>query len=162
MLEFIGKYWVEFLFGLIAACIIFAIKLYYSAKRKEDGFTHEALKTDILNTLDERMTIEKQTSEQVFNNLHIEIDGVRDNISLLTQGILSVQGHSFRNACRVLLRDDHEITLDEYEQVTNDHEVYHNLGGNHQGDVLFTSVMKKWNAQLAQDVSELSEGEHKE
>ena len=57
--------------------------------------------------------------------------------------MLSLQGRTFKNNCRRLLDLDHEITLEEYEEISKDHEAYNSLGGNHNGDELFLLVRKK-------------------
>lgn len=69
-----------------------------------------------------------------------------------------MQGKVFKADCRRLLEANHIITEEEYEDIVNDHNSYHNLGGNHIGDSLFLSVMKKWNAQLELSTKEEHDG----
>ena len=57
-----------------------------------------------------------------------------------------MQGKVFKGDCRRLLEPNHIITEEEYEDIVADHKSYNGLGGNHIGDSLFLSVMKKWNA----------------
>ena len=73
--------------------------------------------------------------------IHHEIDIIKD-------GMLSVEGRAFRNECKRLLEDDHIITLNEYLAVVNEHSVYNNLGGNHEGDLLFSAVKAKYEKSL--------------
>lgn len=73
--------------------------------------------------------------------IHHEIDIIKD-------GMLSVEGRAFRNECKRLLEDDHIITLNEYLAVVNEHGVYNNLGGNHEGDLLFSAVKAKYEKSL--------------
>ena len=73
--------------------------------------------------------------------IHHEIDIIKD-------GMLSVEGRAFRNECKRLLEDDHIITLNEYLTVVNEHGVYNNLGGNHEGDLLFSAVKAKYEKSL--------------
>lgn len=54
-----------------------------------------------------------------------------------------MQGKNFKSDCRRLLDENHEITLDEWEEIDADHEAYNGLGGNHRGDELFELVKKK-------------------
>ena len=61
----------------------------------------------------------------------------------MRSGLLSIQGRDFKRHCRELLDDEHEITLDEWEQIDADHEAYNGLGGNHKGDQLYELVKKK-------------------
>ena len=64
-------------------------------------------------------------------------------IKTLKAGLLSIQGRAFKNNCKRLLDPDHEISLEEYEEITKDHDAYNSLGGNHNGDELFILVRKK-------------------
>ena len=73
--------------------------------------------------------------------IHHEIDIIKD-------GMLSVEGRAFRNECKRLLEEDHIITLNEYLAVVNEHGVYNNLGGNHEGDLLFSAVKAKYEKSL--------------
>lgn len=75
----------------------------------------------------------KKTDELI----HAEIDGLRD-------GMLSMQGRNFKNDCHKLLLENHVITTLEYEQALADHIVYNKLGGNHEGDALFSMVEAKY------------------
>lgn len=58
-------------------------------------------------------------------------------------GILSIQRRTFKQECRELLREGHEITLAEFEALQEEHNIYHSLGGNHDGDALFEMVKTK-------------------
>ena len=73
--------------------------------------------------------------------IHHEIDIIKD-------GMLSVEGRAFRNECRRLLEEGHVITLNEYEAILAEHVTYNNLGGNHEGDGLFSMVQVKYQNQL--------------
>ena len=66
----------------------------------------------------------------------------------LSKGLLSIQGDKFKRQCRRLLREDHAILLEEYEQCIADHDAYNGLGGNHGGDLLFDSVVEKFEASV--------------
>lgn len=68
-------------------------------------------------------------------------------MEVVTSGILSIQGIHFRSSCRLLLDPSHVITIDEFEQITHDHETYNKLGGNHIGDALFKQVEIKFQSQ---------------
>ncbi len=49
----------------------------------------------------------------------------------------------FKDKCRKLLKEDHVITLDEWEEVDAEHNIYNALGGNHNGDYLYQLVSEK-------------------
>ncbi len=89
-----------------------------------------------LTSLETRATILENT-----------LTAVDENLNLIKQGLLAVQGHEFRNKCRKLLAQD-EIKQDEFEQLESDHIAYNGLGGNHKGDSLFDQVKTKYYAQL--------------
>ena len=82
---------------------------------------------------------EKSMAEDV--KIHKEIDVIKN-------GMLSLEGRTFKEDCRRLLQDDHRITLNEFEAISNEHVVYNNLGGNHEGDGLFSMVVAKYQNSL--------------
>ena len=84
--------------------------------------------------------LEKHSIEED-KRIHHEIDIIKD-------GMLSVEGRAFRNECRRLLEEGHVITLNEYEAILAEHVTYNNLGGNHEGDGLFSMVQVKYQNQL--------------
>lgn len=90
--------------------------------------------TSIVKDLEERSIEEDK-------RIHHEIDIIKD-------GMLSVEGRAFRNECRRLLEEGHVITLNEYEAILAEHVTYNNLGGNHEGDGLFSMVQVKYQNQL--------------
>ena len=82
---------------------------------------------------------EKSMAEDV--KIHQEIDVIKN-------GMLSVEGRAFKSDCRKLLEDGHIITLNEYENILAEHIIYNKLGGNHEGDGLFSMVIAKYQNQL--------------
>lgn len=81
--------------------------------------------------------------------LQAQINANYENQNLMKAGLLSVQGRQFKKHCRELLEPSHAITVDEYEEIVIDHDAYNGLGGNHTGDMLFSAVVKKYEAQAA-------------
>lgn len=83
--------------------------------------------------------VEKKNEEllKADQQIHDEIDNLRD-------GILSIQGRDFKEVCHELLQENHIITAIEYEQILADHIAYNKLGGNHEGDALFSMVEAKY------------------
>lgn len=82
------------------------------------------------------------------SRLHTEINELKDEFKIMKGGILSIQGRDFKADCRALLQPDHRITLNEYEAIIEEHEVYKSLGGNHEGDALFSMVQVKYQSIL--------------
>ena len=89
---------------------------------------------------------EKTTAED--EDIRAQIAGIQNNLTTLTEGILSIQGRQFKEECRALLENDHEITLKEFEHITNEHRIYNALHGNHDGDDLYNLVEIKYRANL--------------
>ncbi len=132
MLEFILKYWIEVLFGAVIAIGG------YMVKRTLKSYRQERLeeKNAFLESIKKEISAEFERS----NGRETELAG---EIKTLKAGLLSIQGRAFKNNCKRLLDPDHEISLEEYEEITKDHDAYNSLGGNHNGDELFILVRKK-------------------
>lgn len=132
MLEFILKYWIEVLFGAVIAIGG------YMVKRTLKSYRQERLdeKNAFLESIKKEISAEFERS----NSKETELAG---EIKTLKAGLLSIQGRAFKNNCKRLLDPDHEISLEEYEEITKDHDAYNSLGGNHNGDELFILVRKK-------------------
>ena len=159
LLDFIVKYWMQFGFSLIIAGLTVLNKYFYNLYKKEKlhqkteeqkNFYQEiknAITTERAIT-QECLDVNQQKSIECDQILEQKVSNLKEKIDTLQDGILSIQGRDFKSDCRALLRPDHEITLDEYEQIIEDHEVYNNLGGNHKGDELFDLVTHKFDAGL--------------
>lgn len=132
MLDFILRYWIEFLFGVVIAGGGFIIKHTLKSYRQER--TNE--KKEFLLEIQKEIKAEFERS----NKKEIEL---QNEIKILKAGLLSIQGRTFKNNCKRLLEENHEITLEEYEEITKDHEAYNSLGGNHNGDQLYKLVRQK-------------------
>ena len=132
MLEFILRYWIEVLFGAVIAIGG------YMVKRTLKSYRQERLeeKNAFLESIKKEISAEFERS----NTRETELAG---EIKTLKAGLLSIQGRAFKNNCKRLLDPDHEISLEEYEEITKDHDAYNSLGGNHNGDELFILVRKK-------------------
>lgn len=140
MLEFVLKYWIEFLFGVVIAVGSFMIKRTLKSYRQERADEKDSL----LKGIKAEIRAEFERSNKKENEL-------ADQIKILKTGLLSIQGRTFKSNCRRLLDPDHEISLEEYEEITKDHEAYNSLGGNHNGDQLYILVRKKVEDSWAKD-----------
>lgn len=158
MKDFIVKYWLEFLLTGMGAIIIFMLKNHLNLAREDfnkrmDGKVDE--KIDGNNEqLRKELKDEVMKSESDRKNMQCEIEALSSSVENLTTGVLSIQGRTFKDDCRALLKEGHVITIDEYEDIEEEFTAYHSLGGNHKGDALYKSVMKKWNAQITKDTGE--------
>ena len=159
MLDFIVKYWMQFGFGLIVAGLTALSKYFYNLYKKEKSHQKTEEQNNFYQEIKNAITAERvvtqncldvnqQKSIECDQVLDQKVSNLKEKIDMLQDGILSIQGRDFKSDCRALLQPDHEITLDEYEQIIEDHEVYNNLGGNHKGDELFDLVTHKFDAGL--------------
>ena len=116
-----------------------ALEAKYEAvdKKVEDKYE------EVTENFTEAMAEERAESKADDAKIQSEVSTMSDELSALKAGLLSMQGKEFRASCRALLAEDHEITLDEWEEIDADHEAYNGLGGNHKGDHLYDLVKKK-------------------
>ena len=136
LLDFVIKYWVEFAFGLIVTGGGYFVRRYLKMRENEQNEErakfYDNFKKDIFIKYDEI----KKESENGDLELQKQLD-------LLRKGILSLQKKEFFKECQALLEEDHELTLDEYQQCIEDHDAYNGLKGNHRGDSFFALVEEK-------------------
>ena len=159
MLDIIVKYWLEFALGLIAAGLGIACKkiytLYMSEKNTKKTKERENLMDDmkammtscqleVLDKVGEREQMLQEEDRKIKENL----ESLTNSVVVLKDGILSLQGREFRQDCRDLLKEDHVITISEYETLVREHQVYNSLGGNHRGDALFHAAEQKYKNSL--------------
>ena len=132
MLEWLAKYWLEVVFGLILAGFGWG-------GRQLVHFYVKEMK-NMLKETEERILSQREAKDKIYDE---KIDQIRD-------GLLSVQGQSFKEKCHKLLTQEHQIDVEELENITRDHDAYKGLGGNHEGDMLFTLVLEKAKNDIAQ------------
>ena len=140
MLEFVLKYWIEFLFGGVSAIGSYMIKRTLKSFRQERADEKEAFLEGIKDEI--RAEFERSNKKET---------ELAEEIKVLKAGLLSIQGRTFKSNCRRLLDPDHDISLEEYEEITKDHDAYNSLGGNHNGDQLYQLVRKKVEDSWAKD-----------
>ena len=140
MLEFVLKYWIEFLFGGVIAIGSYMIKRTLKSFRQERADEKEAFLEGIKGEI--RAEFERSNKKEI---------ELAEEIKVLKAGLLSIQGRTFKSNCRRLLDPDHDISLEEYEEITKDHDAYNSLGGNHNGDQLYQLVRKKVEDSWAKD-----------
>ena len=152
MLEFIIKYWLQFALGIVAGTLTWFGKRYWSFRTVKLEADRKKRYADLENKIVEcvEKKIQKLNVESHEADTHMEekLNTLFTDVEYLTKGMLSLQGKEFRNECRELLKPEHTITLDEYEQFEADYEAYKALKGNHKGDSLHAAVVEKFNAQV--------------
>lgn len=142
------KYWLQWILGVVAAGIALwakrYIKLEKSTIQEKQKQRMQELRTEVKDEITKELNeqVEKLTEEDT--RIHEEIETVSNKVEIVGSGVLAIQGQVFKDECRRLLAEDHQITLDEFEQLQADHEVYNSLGGNNKGDELFEAAKAKY------------------
>lgn len=149
MLEFIIKYWVQFLFGIVATWVVAKVKQIQKLESDKTEREQAMVEKRITEVLEQKIAQDGQIFHDQDEKLKADINELRTSINSITKGLLSMQGRQFRQYCRALLQEEHEITTAEYEQCIQDHDAYNGLGGNHRGDLLFNAVCNKYNTQIS-------------
>lgn len=141
MLEFIAQYWLNFLLGLIAGGLTFLCKKFWNLYQNEK--IHQKTKEQKQFYEDVKQLITECTEESKRGDRALQ-----DQINIIRGGILSIQRKDFKEDCEAALREGHEVSLEEFESLQEEHRIYHSLGGNHDGDILFDMVLQKTTRQL--------------
>lgn len=155
MLDFIVKYWLETVFGLIATGLGFLCRYFYKQMKKEQSRKETEFQNNLRKDIEKAIAQEHEKTIATItaevgaltvkdNIMEARLNTLLDNMTTVKTGLLSVQGQAFKTQCRELLKSDHEITLPEFEQLSSDHNAYNLLGGNHEGDQLFSLVELKY------------------
>lgn len=152
VLEWIAKYWINWVCALVAGGVVLFAKHYVKLQKQamEDKWKDKEKNMcgKIICTLEEKIGAVEAQSVEEDNRLHEELDGVHKDVDNVSKGVLSIQGKQFRDYCGYLLTTGHYITVDEYEEFESEYEVYKCLGGNHRGDALHDRVVDKVQAQM--------------
>lgn len=168
ILEWLGKYWLEWLCGLVATGALFFAKHYIKIQRQvnEEKWKdkEQNMCNKIISNFDEKISEVKTLSNEKESKLYQNVQAVQDNLNksdkiifddlgnihgevdIIESGILSIQGKQFRDMCEDLLQQDH-ISVDEYQEFEEEYSVYKKLGGNHRGDALHERVVAKFDKQ---------------
>lgn len=149
MIDFIAKYWVEFLFGLIISGVTVAYNFITRQikKNRQEQFDNQLdnLYVKITDSFNEKMTSLQEEDKHINNR----IDQLHNDLEVMRDGILSLHRRRFVDDCRKLLNQESEITQEDYERLKREHRTYNALGGNHEGDEMYNLFLKKYEVQLA-------------
>lgn len=147
IISIIVKYWIEFLLGSIVAGGGLFFRRYINLSRAErDQKRHdsqEKLKAAIREDNQRMVNEVSALSQKEDAKLQKQIDTITQEVSVVKLGISSVQKKDFLEECHRLLDPHHIITLEEWEDITEYHDVYNALGGNSKGDQLFKLIKIK-------------------
>lgn len=146
------NYWLQWIFGIVAAGIGIWAKHYIKLEKESVNRTKaermKEVRAEIVKELEEKINTLEEKSDVNDKEIRKNIDCLHSAIENINTGLLSVQGKNFRDTCVMLLRADHIITIEEYEQFEEDHVAYKALKGNHKGDALYDRVVEKFNEQI--------------
>lgn len=144
MTDFIFKYWLEAVFGLIVSGLGFACRHYWKLWKNEQNHQkseeQKIFYDDILSKIDER----NKKLEKKIDALTTRINEHDEEYSVLKEGLLSVQGANFKRQCKILLDQEHKITEAEWLQLNMDYQAYEKLGGNGAGHEMYDAVVHKY------------------
>lgn len=143
IIEWITKYWMEFAFGLVIAGGGLFWKRFENLMKVEKISQEKEFYDKLDKKIEEKIEEGYKKSREDDQALQTEIDNIITIIKSLKKGMLSIQGRAFKDACREALKEDHVLTLTEYENLGADHEAYNGLDGNHEGDALWALVQEK-------------------
>ena len=102
MLEWIAKYWLEVLFGLIVAGMGLIIKKIWKMYKDAETKRHKEEREEISHEIDEKIEVQNERMVEADEKITDEMHHIEDGVEKLTKGMLSVQGQIFRAACRRL------------------------------------------------------------
>lgn len=93
---------------------------------------------------EEEFNKEEKTLLEKMTTLSGQIENSIKAADIRKQGLLYLYKKNFLEDCERLLESEHIITHDEYEDICQAHKHYKDLGGNHQGDILFKAIEEKY------------------
>ena len=155
MIEFVIKYWVQVLFGLMTGVCSYFIKHYRSLWKESQEHQKNKFWDDVKVELKADNKALLQEKEALLNSedarLKQAITEVTESNASLLKAVLDVQRKQFKTDCRYLLEKKEEITFEEFEDLQEEYQIYKSLGGNGPGHNLFELVKDKYSFQMIQN-----------
>ena len=166
--EFILKYWVEVLFGIVVTGGGFLLKHHFKLFKESLDHKMEERDDKLLEKMTKVLTASNKTIQDSIDKLRSDtkddIDGVyaelvdlrddikdvRKDVESIRRGVLDVQGPQFKAKCKEILQDNHQITVDEWLALKKEYEIYTGMGGNSDGSELYKLVHEKYSKHLGQ------------
>lgn len=166
--EFILKYWVEVLFGIVVTGGGFLLKHHFKLFKESLDHKTEERDDKLLEKMTKVLTASNKTIQDSIDKLRSDtkddIDGVyaelvdlkddiknvREDVESIRRGVLDVQGPQFKAKCKEVLQDSHQITVDEWLALKKEYEIYTGMGGNSDGSELYKLVHEKYSKHLGQ------------
>lgn len=166
--EFILKYWVEVLFGIVVTVGGFLLKHHFKLFKESLDHKMEERDDKLLEKMTKVLTVSNKTIQDSIDKLRSDtkddIDGiyvelvdlkddikdVRKDVESIRRGVLDIQGPQFKAKCKEVLQDSHQITVDEWLALKKEYEIYTGIGGNSDGSELYNLVHEKYSKHLEQ------------
>ena len=166
--EFILKYWIEILFGIVVTGGGFLLKHHFKLFKESLDHKMEERDDKLLEKMTKVLTVSNKTIQDSIDKLRSDtkddIDGiyvelvdlkddikdVRKDVESIRRGVLDVQGPQFKAKCKEVLQDSHQITVDEWLALKKEYEIYTGMGGNSDGSELYNLVHEKYSKHLEQ------------
>lgn len=166
--EFILKYWVEVLFGIVVTGGGFLLKHHFKLFKESLDHKMEDRDDKLLDKVAKLLAAGNKTIQESIDKLRSDtkddIDGVyaelvdlkddikdiRKDVESIRRGVLDVQGPQFKAKCKEVLQDSHQITVDEWLALKKEYEIYTGMGGNSDGSELYKLVHEKYSKHLGQ------------
>lgn len=166
--EFILKYWVEVLFGIVVTGGGFLLKHHFKLFKESLDHKMENRDDKLLDKVAKLLAASNKTIQESIDKLRSDtkddIDGVyaelvdlkddikdiRKDVESIRRGVLDVQGPQFKAKCKEVLQDSHQITVDEWLALKKEYEIYTGMGGNSDGSELYKLVHEKYSKHLEQ------------
>lgn len=118
MLEFIMKYWLEFLFGLVAAGVLALFK-------KVSDLIETSKDTELDKAIDKRLEPVLEEIKKLEKYIE-EVDGKENHLQTRT---IAAWGFRINQLCEIYL-DQGYMTKPQYIQLVEMYNLYSQLGGN--------------------------------
>ena len=166
--EFILKYWVEVLFGIVVTVGGFLLKHHFKLFKESLDHKMEERDDKLLEKMTKVLTASNKTIQDSIDKLRSDtkddIDGVyaelvdlkddikdvRKDVESIRRGVLEIQGPQFKAKCKEVLQESHQITVDEWLALKKEYEIYTGMGGNSDGSELYNLVHEKYSKHLEQ------------
>lgn len=152
MLEFIIKYWLQFLFGIITAgatCAArFFYKMYKDEKARQTADGRASISKEITDAIGAAVQDVRYNSSVEDEKLKENIICIQNKLNVLKHAILILYREPFEKMCEEALKKDHEITLAEFQELSHEHDIYKSLDGNSNGDTLYHLIEQKYQNSL--------------
>lgn len=114
-------------------------------QQKEERFETAINKED--RTIAKEIQDSTQNYKEIYKILENSREVSRNYRDLYQKGLLYILRRSYFEDCEALLNPEHHITFEEFRSISEDHDLYNQLGGNHQGDILFEAIEDKYHKQ---------------